>query len=166
MRSLIQSFGLFAVICNFASYGRADEAAPAPFIDPFAHLSLARGDDSDRIARARGLRASGIALVAVGTATTVASQVLLALAVTSSDPFGLGNPHVPGEPLYPGVSHSYLIGAITTVVVGNAMLATGLALWSTGDTHGGRPHGKAGSVGTLGFASDGHGAQGGLVVHF
>lgn len=161
MRSFISICSLFAVICGSAGYGRADEVAPAPFVDPFARMSLTRSD-SERIARARALRTSGITLVAVGTATTVASQVLLGLALTKSDAFGLDNPHVSGEPLYPGVSHDYLIGAITTVVVGNAMLATGLALWSAGDTR----RGRSGSVGTLSLGSDGHGAQGGLVVHF
>ncbi|HEX4459758.1 MAG TPA: hypothetical protein VIA18_17390 [Polyangia bacterium] len=172
MRSIVTLISLFAVVCNFAgNNSRADEAAPAstvdataPFVDPFARTSLVAQDDSERIARARAMRLSGISLVAVGTATTIASQVLLGLTLAYSNLFCL-DPCVVPKPFLRNGGEPFLIGAITTVVVGNAMLATGLALWSRGSDRLGH---ASGSVGTLSLAptGDGHGAQGGLVVHF
>jgi hypothetical protein len=173
MRSIVTLLSLFAVVCNFVGNNgsRADEAppasavdAPAPFVDPFARMSLVAPDDSERIARARALRSSGITLVAVGTATTIASQVLLALTLVDSNLLCL-EPCVAPEPFLRNGGAPYLVGAITTVVVGNAMLATGLALWSRGSDRLGHASGSVGAL-SLAPAGDGHGAQGGLVVHF
>jgi hypothetical protein len=204
MGSIVRFLGVFAVVCNFASYTRADEAAPAvsvpvdtpppiaadapppavdappliapppavvvppPLIAPplSRQLLLATGEEGDRVARAHAMRNAGISVFAVGVVTTIISQFLLGnyIVKDSNLCFETGCKTPPQSQL-DAAARPYRSSAIATVVVGNAMIATGLTLWCVGNGRGRR---KARSVGALSFApsSDGRGAQGGVVVHF
>src|SRR5690242_17892046 len=69
---------------------------------------------------ARTLRATGIGLFVGGLVVTAGSLVLSAMAFAGAD----DRMHGP---------HTMTIAGASTVVAGNAMLATGLALWGVGN---------------------------------
>jgi hypothetical protein len=83
-------------------------------------LPLVPEKDQEMAENARTLRATGIGLFVGGLVVSVGSLVLSAMA------FAGGDERMNGP-------HAWTIAAASTVVAGNAMLATGLGLWGVGN---------------------------------
>ena len=108
-------------------------AAPSrAFADPQNAPQLVHAPPPPDLAdadEARSERATGIGLFAGGLAVTIVSQVLTGVAIGFSM---CPDPADGGCASHPDLS-SYIIGAAVSTVAGNAMLATGLALWGIGN---------------------------------
>lgn len=133
--------------------------APRPLAPP-----LLATLDPDAVANAQALRNGGIMLFAVGLPVTILSQVLLGISIVQSFTIeGDG----PSQAQADEHARPYRIAAIVTTISGNIMIASGLAMWGTGNAAL-RAKPRALTVGTLYVApsAEGHGGVGGLVVHF
>jgi hypothetical protein len=137
--------------------------APPPIVAPALLLAPA---DSEAVANAKALRLGGILLFAVGVPLTIASQVLVALAITTGLNFFEDNEASQAE--IDRQQRPYRIAAIVTTISGNIMIASGLAMWGTGNAQLRNNKPRALTVGSLYAApsTEGHGGVGGLVVHF
>ena len=142
-------------------------AVPPPIVAPLpptaAPLLTLSAADQDAIDKARDLRGAGITLFGLGLPLTLASQLLLGVALVEELPLG----DAVADSLRFKHTQVLMISSIITTVVGNALIAAGLGLWGTGNAQL-RQHRKSLSVGALTVAptADSHGGQGGLVVHF
>src|SRR4051812_38826659 len=103
--------GLATVLILATLLGGVASAEPLPLL-PEKGQELAEN--------ARTLRATGIGLFVGGLVVSVGSLVLSAMAFAGGD-----------ERMYG--PHAWTIAGASTVVAGNAMLATGLALWGVGN---------------------------------
>jgi hypothetical protein len=117
-------------------------------------------EPGDAVTQARSTRAIGIGLFAGGLAVTLASQILTGIAV--SEMICL-NAHDGG--CFTGSEAGntpFVVSAAVSTVAGNAMLATGLALWGIGNHRSKLLR----TVGTVGLAPTQGGGSASITLRF